>query len=81
MHNDFHSLRNKAFTTMARVALLQGQWLQRELRKDRRSERKKKDWHRLAKEFRALKSLLRAEERRLLEPRRRSVARLRHDAP
>jgi hypothetical protein len=66
-NNDLADLRSRAFTTCARVTLLQAQWMQRRLRQDRTSERRKRGWHRLAKQFRTLKALLRAEERRLLQ--------------
>ncbi len=76
MSNDLATLRNRAFTTVARVTLLQAQWMQRALRKDRTCERKKSGRHRFAKQFRQLKSLLRAEEQRLLQQPTRKPRRL-----
>jgi hypothetical protein len=77
--NDLAGMRSRIATTLARATLLQTQWMQRELRKDRMCARKNSGMHRLAKQFRALKALLRGEERRLLqEPTRKPRGRRPH---
>jgi hypothetical protein len=69
-HDDLAKLRTKGLATLlGRLAVLKGQQMMRALRQDRARERKKGGTHRLIKEFRAMKSLLLAEQRRLEAPR------------
>ena len=63
-HDELAGLRNRLGISLARGAILKSQDLLRALRNDRANKRKKRGWHRLAKEFRQLKSLLLAEEQR-----------------